>query len=93
MYLFTLALLVTSAAAAADLFQRWDYSPMEPNSLQKRQLFECAPSVNGDTSCAATCGPGWTNCVGIDKRICYNKSNGDTCCGNGGSLFIKSLLL
>ena len=86
MYIFTLALLITSAAAAADLFRRWDYSPMEPNPLQKRQLVNCAESVNGDDSCAATCGIGYASCVGMDPPVCYSESNGESCCGNGGSL-------
>lgn len=89
MYLFMLALLVTSAATAEELFQRWDYNAMEPN-LQKRQLVNCAAPINGDASCAATCGIGFASCTGFDTPICYSASNGESCCGNGGSF---SLLL
>lgn len=86
MYFFTLAFLVTYAAAAADLFRRWDYSAMEPNPLQKRQLVNCKAPVNGDDSCAATCGIGYASCIGMDPPICYSASNGESCCGNGSSL-------
>lgn len=88
MYLFTLALLVTSAAAAADLLQRWDYSAMESNPLQKRQLVKCAAPVNGDSSCAATCGKGYASCDSMDPPLCYSESNGESCCGNGCSLLL-----
>lgn len=86
MYLFTLALIFTSAATAAELFKRWDYSPLEPNpALQKRQLVSCSQPVNGDNSCAATCGTGYADCIGGDHPICYNESKGESCCRNGGS--------
>ncbi|MCJ1346898.1 hypothetical protein MMC31_005118 [Peltigera leucophlebia] len=84
MYLLTLALLVTSASANADLFRRWDYSPMEPSpALQKRQIVTCPKSPTGDTSCAATCGVGYDSCIGGDHPICFNESKGESCCGNG----------
>lgn len=90
MYLLTLALLVTSAAAAADLFRRWDYSAMEPHPLQKREIVDCAAPVNGDASCAATCGPGYASCLSSYPILCYNESNGESCCGNGCSLITAS---
>lgn len=84
MHLFTLAVLVSSAAAAGDLFRRWDYSPMEPNpALLKRQLVTCAHSENGDTSCEATCGTDYASCIGGDHPVCYSASKGESCCGNG----------
>lgn len=86
MYLLTLALLVTSAAAAADLFRRWDYSAMESHPLQKREIVNCAAPVNGDASCASTCGPGYASCLSTNPVLCYSESNGESCCGNGCSL-------
>lgn len=86
MYLLTLALLVTSAAAAADLFRRWDYSAMESHPLQKREIVYCAAPVNGDASCASTCGPGYARCLSTNPILCYSESNGESCCGNGSSL-------
>lgn len=93
MYLSRLALLFASAASAAEIFQRWEYSSMEPNPvLRKRQLVSCSQPVNGDNSCAATCGPGYARCITGEQPVCYNKSIGESCCGNGGSFTTPSLL-